>query len=789
MQRAGYRKEEETMTESAVQQEELNIAFDLGQNLFFLLALLASAAVLAIGVIYLLRKIGSRSSSDAGRTFRFFVLFILGATALLSLPAYYVSYPFGDGCPVIRPILLAIFNAMRVLILNGEFDFISVSIRGMNGVLHVVFSLYAAVLYVAAPAVFSFTIFIIIFRDAFAGIQLFLHRKARLYVFSCLNEESAAMARSILQPDDADGAGSRTPADEQAGDMIVFCGVPQDEEERKAQIALAPSVNDKRAYIILTGKAVDEINTSRFQGEITFFLMDRDETKNIQDASALSMRLEKKETAEEAADGSGRSAKSQKQPDADKEGKTKPVPRILVYASSPSSVPLIEALAKRMEVPDRTVDRLVALIDDACSNNSSFIGQSRILKAIQTGMEKEALPLSDSFFAARIDTKVQMALRIVQELRRPEAFYSAEGEERTVTVTLLGLGGVGKEILETLLWMYQEYKLRLIINVFDATGPELGEDPDAARNPLYDRLALEWPELMETNRAWQNDPGKHPDTESEYDIRFFLGTDCFSNRFRRLFDVDSETGKRLLRSDMVICTLGDDDKNQEAAMMMRQLFAGNAVEAAGEGKEPGKDELYSRPDIYAIVYDDQRSDCISSRGQITNYKEIPYNITTMGSMRTQYSFAGIRKLDEVEKAALVHHIAWICTSTETDENPWTKKKEEEKTAILKDELSNYAHYEYYRRSSLSKAIHRNSLEERRVYQVDESLLTDITRHDRTNPACRCPLCRSRITEHMRWNAYMRLKGYRYCKKRNDMAKLHPCLQPWSELPVKERIKD
>ena len=75
------------MTESAVQQEELNIAFDLGQNLFFLLALLASAAVLAIGVIYLLRKIGSRSSSDAGRTFRFFVLFILGATALLSLPA------------------------------------------------------------------------------------------------------------------------------------------------------------------------------------------------------------------------------------------------------------------------------------------------------------------------------------------------------------------------------------------------------------------------------------------------------------------------------------------------------------------------------------------------------------------------------------------------------------------------------------------------------------------------------------------------------------------------------
>ena len=56
-------------------------------------------------------------------------------------------------------------------------------------------------------------------------------------------------------------------------------------------------------------------------------------------------------------------------------------------------------------------------------------------------------------------------------------------------------------------------------------------------------------------------------------------------------------------------------------------------------------------------------------------------------------------------------------------------------------------------------------------------------------SCRCPLCLSRITEHMRWNTYMRVKGYRYGKEKDDMAKIHDDLLPWEQLLQKEKQKD
>jgi len=52
----------------------------------------------------------------------------------------------------------------------------------------------------------------------------------------------------------------------------------------------------------------------------------------------------------------------------------------------------------------------------------------------------------------------------------------------------------------------------------------------------------------------------------------------------------------------------------------------------------------------------------------------------------------------------------------------------------------------------------------------------------------------RILEHCRWNAYMRSEGYCYGgtvekSGRNDLAKMHNCLVPFNELPLKEQEKD
>ena len=46
--------------------------------------------------------------------------------------------------------------------------------------------------------------------------------------------------------------------------------------------------------------------------------------------------------------------------------------------------------------------------------------------------------------------------------------------------------------------------------------------------------------------------------------------------------------------------------------------------------------------------------------------------------------------------------------------------------------------------------------------------------------CSCRRCNSmRLTEHARWNAYMRVNGYIYAAIRNDRAKCHNDIKPWN----------
>ena len=59
-----------------------------------------------------------------------------------------------------------------------------------------------------------------------------------------------------------------------------------------------------------------------------------------------------------------------------------------------------------------------------------------------------------------------------------------------------------------------------------------------------------------------------------------------------------------------------------------------------------------------------------------------------------------------------------------------------------------------------------------------------------NPVCECEDCMNRrISEHMRWNAYMRIRGYRHGKKRNDRGMVHPELRPFANISYLERFKD
>ena len=768
-------------------------------HFLFFIFLAASLAMLIYSGRIFYRSVREDFVHNLKKALQRFTLWLLGVIALLFMPVYLLAYQFGDGFAFLRAILLSAHNTMRLFILDGEFDIITESISKLNIFLRVPFSLYAALLYFAGPALFSFTIILSVVQGAFNRYRFHLCKDMNIYLFSCLNEESAAMAQSILEGEackQSEGGTENVSAQKTGRKnkdkcLIIFCDLPQEEKEQEKLNTLLSALNTKYATVLSTEESISKFNVSRFHSEITFFLMDKNETKNIEDASALCDALTLRYQGEQAS--------------ADT-----PARRVLVYASSAASGPLVDALSKKVTVPAATIERLQGMIQEAVEGQNGEDKQNLDAYDISAGIKTEELGFSAPFSIMRIDSEDQLAMRIVQDINDTPNYTTIKRETEEITVTLLGMGGIGKEMLKNILWSYQKYGCKLIVNVFDSTGPELGDDPDTAHNPLYDRLAYEWPELIETNRAWQTGEKEHPDTEASYDIRFFLGTDCFSKRFRDDFE-SSPYSERLMKSALVLCALGDDDKNLEAAMMIRQIFAGQAVAEKRVGKAP-------RPDIYAVVYDNQKSKNYTSQEKITNYKNQAYDIQVKGSMRSQYSFSGIKKMEEDEKNALVYHINWLWvkneevksekkapaseqfkpsgtsgaskTSESLDPAEIDKQKKQKAQRMRNDldrEMNNYIHYEYFRRASLAKAAHKGSLEMRKVYPKEE--LQAVEKHEAESGTCRCLICQARITEHMRWNVFMRVNGYRYGKNRNDMGKIHDCLLAWKDLPPKERVKD
>ena len=161
------------------------------------------------------------------------------------------------------------------------------------------------------------------------------------------------------------------------------------------------------------------------------------------------------------------------------------------------------------------------------------------------------------------------------------------------------------------------------------------------------------------------------------------------------------------------------------------------------------------PEIQAVVYNSDKKEALTG---IANFKGQEYNIEFIGDMKTSYSEEVILDSD-VEEEALKRHLKW-------------------------GNESEFWQYNYNYKSSIASAIHRKM----KILCGMPGIEKDPK--DRTEDE----LWNLRILEHNRWNAYMRSEGYVYGgtvekSGRNDLAKMHNCLVPFAELPLKEQEKD
>ncbi|MBR2316028.1 MAG: hypothetical protein IKA56_05225 [Clostridia bacterium] len=220
--------------------------------------------------------------------------------------------------------------------------------------------------------------------------------------------------------------------------------------------------------------------------------------------------------------------------------------------------------------------------------------------------------------------------------------------------------------------------------------------------------------------------------EAKYTINIHPGIDVGDATFDELLQT-------LPKTTYAFVALGNDEKNIATSVKLRTLF----------------ERMGHKPEIQSVVYNSDKKEALKG---ITNFKGQAYDIDFIGDMRSSYSEEVILGSD-VEEEALKRHMKW-------------------------GRESDFWRYNYNYKSSIASAVHKKM----KILCGMPGIEKDPK--DRTEEE----LWNLRILEHNRWNAYMRSEGYVYGgtvekEGRNDLAKMHNCLVPFAELPLKEQEKD
>jgi len=359
-------------------------------------------------------------------------------------------------------------------------------------------------------------------------------------------------------------------------------------------------------------------------------------------------------------------------------------------------------------------------------------------------------------------------------------------------------------IIKTLLWYCQSDKYRLVLNVVygnygtDKDSVLIGQKGDLIN--VREMLEFECPDIIATNK-------KVCDGDAFYDIEFIENTEFESGRIQTeilgLLEKESTKkriiNKRLLDTDLIIIDRGNDGASIETAAYFRTLFK----------------RIKKNPEILAVCDDEEEILHDLKCNNFITHKGASYNIGFIGRRCDTYRYKSIINIDE-ENLGFCQHIKWV------DRDSVNKEiRPEDLDAKLIEQLINYEKHEYYRESSISKAMYlRNVLADPNVevnigrIAENDSTDDDNTRFERqlairpeyeclNNPIvpsdrwlCTCERCRlRRKLEHNRWNAYMRTEGYVLNTaniiggEEQSIAKVHYDLIPFDDLPENERDKD
>lgn len=670
--------------------------------------------------------------------------------------------------------------------------------------------LYLAVFIIFSP-VLTIGALLSLLKDIFASfrIRLLKHFSSmNIYVFSELSPESAALAESVREEEikmlkeyhksKNGGIEKKIPAwliglYLKQHMLLIFTDVHVSEEESITelveQVSKLGALTMKKDITAL--KLFCNVKTKEKRGTVfgrrVFFIIGRDETENLEQTIKLN------DSCREYTNCS-----------------------LFLFSSHPTAGYILDTLDKG----EYTVSRQTRLAVN--EDYTKFLASPENAKSMYGR--------GDCYYFRRVDSIDRLAVSTLRDDTLIKPLFRHAAAERTISLVIAGLGQYGMAFLKNALWMYQIHGYRLCIHIIDA----------ADKDTIHKRISGVMPDiaLLKTDLST---PGRfcyRMDTKGDcqFEIRVYSSVDSNTSELNDLFNEKESATERGLFSNvqLVLVALGEDERNIELAVKFRRLFDRlNSVDENSVKKH--SDEL---PIICSIVFDNKTADnlsCNQSRGGIVNYKDIPYHIRFIGHMSQHFNYSDLKKMMEQEAEAVWRHFEWISHQKklresyhtlpegEADErkaeilsafrsemdqyfdeenkirkekgkspivpSEWTVsdlEKDQNPEGIMK-EILKYTSYEYFRDSSMARQIHQQMLSDYFNEYFDS--FDSASRH-RDIMVCNCGRCLARmLTEHARWNAYMRVNGFSYSEVRRDRAKCHSNIKPWYELSAVEKYKD
>ncbi len=609
-------------------------------------AILAVAAtvILAIAYHFLYPR--------AARPFPLFRLIVVGLFVAMTL--HYIPILQNDTTNgVITPlktVALAAYRSLRVFLVDGEWENTVLVLSTItNGEYLWVKNIYEAVCLVelvGAP-ILSATFLLTFFSGVTARLRYFFSWISPVYVFSKLNAQSLAFAKSVRK-------------ERPHAATIVFTDVFY--ENGDDDYELLCEAKDLRA-ICLKRDITHLWFGLGWWKKVTCLVIGDDESENLAQAMALTEKWKKRRRTAiyvyATSVGSGYIMDSMEKGD------------LLVPPSLKRRLRREMGINKKVIKQDKQKqDARQKQLAEAIQNNSptrpqreiqdSGVSAEKIADLFSGGVYTKGLyPLSGGFSVTRIDSVYNIVL---DTFRKSDVFSlcnEACGEkDKIISLMIVGMGEYGKQVFKTALWYCQMEGYRLEINVIDS-----GRDKKGIKRDIEEVLRHECPEIF-------LDKGETEDGEAQYDVTIFKDIDCFSSS---LEDVFEKNQVRLRRTLMAFVALGDDDKNIEAAILLRKLFDRLHSKTNGDYKalselrafDPKQAERKDRPRIYAVVYDDRKAKNLNINrddeddSYLVDYKGVPYHIHCIGNLSTHYSYTKLLENQQTEWKAFLHHTQWV----------------------------------------------------------------------------------------------------------------------------------